>query len=159
MKWQQGRAAIDKMLADGELERVQASREHADRLVSQARRHLDSAQATCESDPEGAYGTLYDAGRKSLWAILANQGAEPSTVVGWSRLVVDRMKRLGQCTCQRVMLASPPAPVRTAQAASLDSSCGEGVGVCEPTSEPVLDVVVRLISFEQGLEDWLRCCP
>lgn len=42
MKWQQGRAALDKMLADGELERVQASREHADRLISQARRHLDS---------------------------------------------------------------------------------------------------------------------
>jgi hypothetical protein len=56
MKWEQGRAEIDKMLADGELERVQASREHADRLVSQARRHLDSALATCESDPEGAYG-------------------------------------------------------------------------------------------------------
>lgn len=53
MKWQQGRADIDKMLADGELERVQASREHADRLINQARRHLDSAEATCESDPEG----------------------------------------------------------------------------------------------------------
>lgn len=57
MKWQQGRTEIDKMLADGELELVQASREHADRLINQARRHLDSAEATCESDPEGAYGT------------------------------------------------------------------------------------------------------
>jgi len=54
MKWQQGRAEIDQMLADGELERVQASREHADRLVNQAQRHLDSAQATCTFDPEGA---------------------------------------------------------------------------------------------------------
>ncbi len=29
MKWQQERTEIDKMLADGELERVQTSREHA----------------------------------------------------------------------------------------------------------------------------------
>jgi HEPN domain len=82
MRWQQGRAEVDKMLADGELQRVQASREHADRLLNQARRHLDSAEATCESDPEGAYGTLYDAGRKALWAILANQGLRPTTKGG-----------------------------------------------------------------------------
>lgn len=69
MRWQQGRAEIDRMLADGDLERVRASREHADRLLNQARRHLESAEATCQSDPEGAYGTLYDAGRKALWAV------------------------------------------------------------------------------------------
>lgn len=78
MRWQQGRDEIDRMLAAGELERVQASREHADRLVQQARRHLRSAETTCDSDPEGAYDTLYDAGRKALWAILANQGLRPS---------------------------------------------------------------------------------
>lgn len=82
MRWQQGRAEIDSMLAKGELERVQASREHADRLLSQARRHLSSAEATREADPEGAYGTLYDAGRKALWAILANQGLRPTTKGG-----------------------------------------------------------------------------
>ena len=38
MRWQQGRTEIDKMLADGDLERVQASREHADRLLNQVRR-------------------------------------------------------------------------------------------------------------------------
>lgn len=82
MNWQQGRAQIDTMLADGQLERVQASREHADRLLNQARRHLGSAEATYESDPEGAYGILYDAGRKALWAILANQGLRPTTKGG-----------------------------------------------------------------------------
>lgn len=78
MRWEQGRTEIDRMLAAGELERVQASREHADRLVRQARRHLDSAETTCDSDPEGAYDTLYDAGRKALWAILATQGLRPT---------------------------------------------------------------------------------
>lgn len=78
MRWEQGRTEIDRMLATGELERVQVSRGHADRLVQQARRHLNSAETTCESDPEGAYDTLYDAGRKALWAILANQGLRPT---------------------------------------------------------------------------------
>lgn len=82
MKRQQGRGEIDRMLAEGELERVQASREHADRLLNQAQRHLGSAEATCTFDPEGAYGTLYDAGRKALWAILANQGLRPTTKGG-----------------------------------------------------------------------------
>ena len=54
MRWEQGRAEIDRMLAVGDLERVRPSRQHADRLIGQARRHLDSARMTCESDPEGA---------------------------------------------------------------------------------------------------------
>ena len=82
MRWEQGRVEIDSMLAAGELESVPPSREHADRLLDQARRHLDSAEKTCDSDPEGAYGTLYDAGRKSLWAILANQGLRPTNTGG-----------------------------------------------------------------------------
>lgn len=82
MRWEQGRDQIDSMIAAGELERVHPSREHADRLVDQARRHLRSAQTTCQADPEGAYGVLYDAGRKSLWAVLANQGLRPTNKGG-----------------------------------------------------------------------------
>ena len=32
MRWNQGRATIDKLIADGELQRVPPSREHADQL-------------------------------------------------------------------------------------------------------------------------------
>ncbi|GEP39617.1 hypothetical protein NPS01_32800 [Nocardioides psychrotolerans] len=78
MKWEQGRVVVDHMIVDGELERVQASREHADRLLEQAKRHVESAEQTCASDPEGAYGMLYDAGRKALWSVLANQGLRPT---------------------------------------------------------------------------------
>ncbi|HEY8621313.1 MAG TPA: hypothetical protein VIM01_14680, partial [Dermatophilaceae bacterium] len=35
----QGRTVIEQMLAAGDLQRVPASREHADRLLEQARRH------------------------------------------------------------------------------------------------------------------------
>jgi hypothetical protein len=82
MRWEQGRVRIDKLLVEGELERVHPSREHADRLIEQARRHLASALLMCESDPEGAYGILYDAGRKALWAIMANQGIRPTSKGG-----------------------------------------------------------------------------
>lgn len=74
MRWQQGRAAIDGMLARGELERVPPSRDHADVLLAQAQQHLGSAQLISEADPAGAYQLLYDAARKALAAILENQG-------------------------------------------------------------------------------------
>ena len=74
MRWNQGRAAIDSMLSSGELQRVPASREHADSLLDQARQHLVSARAVVENDPEGAYAIGYDASRKALAAVLENQG-------------------------------------------------------------------------------------
>ncbi len=79
MRWNQGRDAIDRMLADGLLQRVPASREHADRLIAQARRHLTSADEVCDDDPAGGYALVYDAARKALTAVLENQGLRPTT--------------------------------------------------------------------------------
>jgi hypothetical protein len=79
MKWDQGRAVIDRMLADSELQRVPASREQADRLIDQARAHLSSAAGICDQDPPGGYALLYDAARKALAAVLENQGLRPTT--------------------------------------------------------------------------------
>lgn len=79
MRWEQGRDAIERMISDGELQRVPASREQADRLLSQARRHADSAGKVCDEDPAGGYVLAYDAARKALTAILANQGLRPTT--------------------------------------------------------------------------------
>jgi hypothetical protein len=67
------------LIVGGHIEKVTPSREHADRLLAQARRHLANAKDAAAKDPEGAYGTLYDAGRKALWAVLANQGLRPTT--------------------------------------------------------------------------------
>jgi|SRR5947209_8754633 len=74
MRWQQGRDTIEGMIARGELERVSASREHADLLLYQADQHVGSAQAIASWDPTGAYQLLYDAARKALAAVLENQG-------------------------------------------------------------------------------------
>jgi hypothetical protein len=74
MRWQQGRESLGDMLARGELERVPASRDHADLLLGQAHQHLSSAEAIADSDASGAYQLLYDATRKAMAAVLENQG-------------------------------------------------------------------------------------
>jgi hypothetical protein len=79
MRWEQGRAAIEQMLANGELQRVPPSRVHADRLLAQARGHLTSADRIRADDPVGGYALAYDAARKALMAILENEGLRPTS--------------------------------------------------------------------------------
>jgi hypothetical protein len=79
VKWDQGRAVIDRMLADSELQHVPPSRDQADRLIAQAKGHTASAASICEEDPPGAYALVYDAARKALTAVLENQGLRPSS--------------------------------------------------------------------------------
>lgn len=74
MRWNQGRAAIEKLISDGELQRVPPSREHADQLLAQVRRDLASADLLRDSNPKRAYESLYDAARMALTAVLENQG-------------------------------------------------------------------------------------
>ncbi|MGD0559490.1 MAG: HEPN domain-containing protein [Streptosporangiaceae bacterium] len=73
---------IERMLADGDLQRIPASREQADRLLAQARSHANSAAKVCDDDPEGGYALAYDAARKALTAILENQGLRATSKGG-----------------------------------------------------------------------------
>jgi hypothetical protein len=79
MRWNQGRATVDKLIADGELQRVPPSREHADQLLAQARKDLASAELLRGSNPKRAYESLYDAARIALTAVLENQGLRPTS--------------------------------------------------------------------------------
>jgi hypothetical protein len=74
MRWDQGRSAVEGMIARGEVEQVPASRDHADLLMGQAEAHVQAARAIVLIDPTGAYQLLYDAARKALNAVLENQG-------------------------------------------------------------------------------------
>ncbi|MCG2798019.1 MAG: HEPN domain-containing protein [Cellulomonas sp.] len=73
-RWEQARTTIDALLADRRLERVAPSRELADALVDQAQRHLATAAGSVSADPTGSFQLAYDAARKALAAVLANQG-------------------------------------------------------------------------------------
>jgi len=78
VRWNQGREVVERMLDTREVQRVTPNREHADRLVEQARKHLVSADAVCDVDPPGGYALMYDAARKALTAVLENQGLRPT---------------------------------------------------------------------------------
>ncbi|WP_454850779.1 HEPN domain-containing protein [Promicromonospora soli] len=82
LRWEQGRDKIETLLRDRHIERVSPSREQANFLLDQARRHIATAGAQAEADPALAYSALYDAARKSLVAILANEGLRPTSAGG-----------------------------------------------------------------------------
>jgi len=62
------------MLAAGELEQVGPSGAHAQRLLTEADRHLVSAEMVADADPPMVYDSLHAAARKALSAVLAKQG-------------------------------------------------------------------------------------
>ena len=74
IRWEQGRGTVEQLLSGGAIERVTPDVDGARALLQVSRRHLASAKAICENDPEGAYAALYDAARKALAALLEVQG-------------------------------------------------------------------------------------
>jgi hypothetical protein len=70
------------MIVRKEIERVPASRQHADTLVEQGGRHLAAAQTIASIDPTGAYQLIYDAARKAFSAVLENQGLRATSTGG-----------------------------------------------------------------------------
>jgi hypothetical protein len=82
MTWGQGRADVERLVAEGRLQRVPASPEQANFLLGQAEKHWRSAAAIADVDPPGAYQLAYDAARKALTAVLENQGLRPTAAGG-----------------------------------------------------------------------------
>ncbi|WP_419997040.1 hypothetical protein [Streptomyces boninensis] len=73
-RWDQGRATIDALITNGDIERVPASQQAAELELQRAHTHVASAQQLLSFDPEGAYTLAYDAARRALAAVLQNQG-------------------------------------------------------------------------------------
>lgn len=73
-RWETGSAEVEALLAAGDLERVAASADNADRLLAEADRHPRSSQLLGRYDPAGAFDLLYAAARKAMAAALAAQG-------------------------------------------------------------------------------------
>lgn len=77
MRWECGRAAVDDLITRGRLTRVAPNRELAESYLTQARQHVMSAAKIVAEDSPGAFQLVYDAARKTLAAILVNQGLRP----------------------------------------------------------------------------------
>jgi hypothetical protein len=82
--WKRGREEIERLLNDGELERVTPADEVSSRLVANAEAHVGLANKGVEDDPAGALQLCYDAARKASAALLAVQGLR-STTTRWPR--------------------------------------------------------------------------
>jgi HEPN domain-containing protein len=65
---------LDDLIAKGLIEAVDSDRPMAEQWISDARRHLQAAQAIDTMDPSGAYGLAYDAARKAVAAALLKTG-------------------------------------------------------------------------------------
>lgn len=81
-RWEQGRAIVDSFLAERRLERVPANRQLADEYLDQAEAHLGTSEQAGGKDPVGEFQLAYDAARKSMAAILMNQGLRPTSAGG-----------------------------------------------------------------------------
>lgn len=82
VRWEQGRATVDQLLADRRLERIPANRELADVYLEQARAHLNTSRAASGTDPVGEFQLAYDAARKALASLLVTQGLRPTHAGG-----------------------------------------------------------------------------
>jgi hypothetical protein len=86
-RWDQGRSTIDRLLADQRLQRVPASREHANAMLAAARRYVASARLVASTDADAGYVLAHDAARKALTAVLENQGLRPTSRGGHIALI------------------------------------------------------------------------
>lgn len=103
MAWQQGKDEVDRLISDGELQRVEPSIEVAHQLLETARRHLVSATEIRSTDPEGAFAATYDAARKACAALLQAQGLRPTSRGGHIAVRDAVIAQFGELTGGKVL--------------------------------------------------------
>ena len=91
MTWARGKAEVERLIRDGELEQVTPSREVADRLLADAAAHVGLATQGIDDDPSGALQLGYDAARKACAALLAVEGLR-ATTRGGHIAVIDAVR-------------------------------------------------------------------
>ncbi len=82
MRWGSGEAAVERLLADGHLERVQGAQADGGSWLERARQALDAARLVAAMAPDSSIILAYDAARQACVALLAQQGLRPTTAGG-----------------------------------------------------------------------------
>ena len=82
MRWSAGEAAVERLLDQGHVERVQGAQADGDAWLERARRSLDAARIVAEAAPDSSVVLSYDAARQACVALLAQQGLRPTTSGG-----------------------------------------------------------------------------
>jgi HEPN domain len=82
MRWGSGEATVQRLLAEGGLERVQGAQADGGSWLDRARQALDAANLVAASAPDSGIILAYDAARQACVALLAQQGLRPTTSGG-----------------------------------------------------------------------------
>lgn len=90
MRWSQGQASVERLLAEGRLQKVTGSAADGTEWVERAQRTLRTAHGITD-DPDSAFILSYDAARHACTAVLAHQGLRPTTAGG--HYVVEEVLR------------------------------------------------------------------
>lgn len=73
-RWEQGRPVLDRLIAEGRLDRVVANPTLAGQYLAQAHSDSDSARMLLPHNTVAAFTLAYDVGRLSLTSLLIVQG-------------------------------------------------------------------------------------
>ncbi|MBM7785507.1 hypothetical protein [Tenggerimyces flavus] len=110
-RWQRGEAAIEQLLANGELQTVSGSAADGDPWLTKARRTLSTATVVADSDPESAWTLAYDAARFACTALLAQQGVTRQLAAG----ILPSMRPFGTSSADSSSDSADVPPGLTAQ--------------------------------------------
>lgn len=81
-RWARAEAGIERMLADGELQRVTGAGADGGPWLAKASATISTAESIASADPNSAYTLAYDAARFACVGLLAQQGLRPTTKGG-----------------------------------------------------------------------------
>jgi hypothetical protein len=82
MRWSAGEAAIEQLLANRHLERVQGAQADGESWLDRARQTRDAARLIAEAAPDSSVVLAYGAARQACVSLLAQQGLRPTTAGG-----------------------------------------------------------------------------
>ncbi len=144
MRWSSGEATIERLLAEGHLERVQGAQADGGSWLERARQALDAARLVAAAAPDSSIILAYDAARQACVALLAQQGLRPTTADGL--YAVEEairaqfgagLRAFGGLRHRRNELEYPLYPTEKA-------STGEAAETLETASE-IIDAVAQLL--------------
>jgi HEPN domain-containing protein len=144
MRWSTGEAAVERLLDQGSIERVQGAQADGESWLERARLGLDAARIIAEAAPDSSIILAYDAARQACVALLAQQGLRPTTSGGHYAIEEAvraqfgaSLRAFGGLRRRRNELEYPLYPTERA-------SAGEAAEALK-TADEIIDAVARLL--------------
>lgn len=142
MRWNAGETAVERLLEQGHIERVQGAQADGESWLERARRGLDAARIVADAAPDSSIILAYDAARQACVALLAQQGLRPTTAGG--HYVIEEairaqfgsgLRAFGGLRRRRNELEYPLYPSEEASAAEAAEALETAGGIIDAVAE------------------------